>query len=265
MHGSYYGKNQSRLEENVVDKEGVVVMKIKWIGILTYIISFMFCSFHSQAAARQISDNFKKVEDFRVQNVSVDPVVFRGKDALRIALLPETAQGKPGVDYIDRDTLAIIPGTEGFHNGIIDVDVIGQLSPTAPDYARAFLGIAFRVADDISQFETLYVRPTNARADDQVRRNHTLQYFSFPNYTFSRFRQEAPERYESYADLDMDGWTHIRIEIVDEKAKMYINGAVQPSLIVNDLKMRRDATGSVGLWTEIGTIAYFSNLKVSRF
>jgi len=235
-----------------------------WIGLIC-IIYVMFCSSNVQAAEQQIHYALENIKGLQTQKVSAVPVVFQGREALKVELLPEISKGKPGVDYIDRDTLAIIPGTKGFHNGIIEVDVIGQLSSSAPDYARAFLGIAFRIADDISRFEALYVRPTNARADDQVRRNHTLQYFSFPDYTYTRLRREAPERYEAYSDFDMNTWTHIRIEVVDEKAKLHINGAEQPSLIVNDLKLGRNATGSVGLWIDIGTVAYFSNVRIVQF
>jgi hypothetical protein len=44
-----------------------------------------------------------------------------------------------------------------------------------------------------------------------------------------------------------------------------INGARQPALVVNDLKLETNQSGSVGLWTEIGTVAYFSNLKVDYY
>ena len=206
--------------------------------------------------------SFENSDGLRLQKVSAVPVAFKGNSALRVELLPEVIKGKYGTDYIDRDTLVVIPGTESFRNGVIDVDVIGQLDPEAPPYARAFLGIAFRASGNISEFEAIYIRPTNARADDQVRRNHTTQYFSFPDYPFSRLRKEEPERYESYVDLDMNEWTHLRIEVKDSMARLYIKGARQPALIVNNLKLGANKSGSVGLWTEIGTVAYFSNLKV---
>jgi hypothetical protein len=167
--------------------------------------------------------SFENSYGLRLQKVSAVPVAFKGSSALRVELLPEVIKGRYGTDYIDRDTLVVIPGTKGFHNGVIDVDVIGQLGPKAPPYARAFLGIAFRVSGNLSRFEAFYIRPTNARADDQIRRNHTTQYFSFPDYPFSRLRKEEPERYESYVDLDMNEWTHMRIEVKDSMARLYIN------------------------------------------
>ena len=45
------------------------------------------------------------------------------------------------------------------------------------------------------------IRPQNARADDQLRRNHTTQYASLSEYTRKRLREDSPGEYESYADL----------------------------------------------------------------
>jgi hypothetical protein len=73
--------------------------------------------------------------------------------------------------------------------------------PDAPPGARGFVGIAFRIdtgGDDFS-CEGFYIRLTNARAEEQVRRNHSTQYFSYPGYDFDRLRREAPEQYEAYA------------------------------------------------------------------
>jgi hypothetical protein len=199
-----------------------------------------------------------------LQKVSAIPLCFKGRAALKLELLPAVAAGQYGVDYIDRDTLALIPGTEDFGNGVIEVDVIGALAPDAPAYARGFVGVAFRVADDLSRFGACYIRPTNARADDQVRRNHVVQYFSFPDYPYSRLRAEEPERYEAYSDLDKDDWTHLKIVLNQGTARLYINHAAQPALIVSDLKLPEATHGALALWTEIGTVAYFSNLQITR-
>jgi hypothetical protein len=73
--------------------------------------------------------------------------------------------------------------------------------------------------------------------------------------------KEAPGTYESYVDLEAGAWTKMRIEIAGTKARLYVNGAGQPCLIVNDLKLG-DVRGQIGLWAYIATNAYFSNLKV---
>jgi hypothetical protein len=46
-------------------------------------------------------------------------------------------------------------------------------------------------------------------------------------------------------------------------ARLYINGAEQPTLIVNDLK-QPIAKGAVALWVGPGTIAHFAHLKIAR-
>jgi hypothetical protein len=97
-----------------------------------------------------------------------------------------------------------------------------------------------------------------------VRRNHSIQYYSYPDYKFDRLRKEAPERYESYADMDMDKWITMRIEVNGTHAKLFLNNNTQPALIVNDLKHGADITGSVGLWVEVGTEGFFTDLKVTK-
>ena len=55
--------------------------------------------------------------------------------------------------------------------------------------ARGFIGIAFRLQGD-GRYECIYL-PTNGRADDQVRRNHSTQYSSHRDFDFARARKEA--------------------------------------------------------------------------
>ena len=55
----------------------------------------------------------------------------------------------------------------------------------------------------------------------------------------------------------------MRIEVAGSKARLYVNAAAQPCLIVNDLKLG-DVRGPIGLWAYIATDAYFSNLKVAQ-
>ena len=127
--------------------------------------------------------------------------------------------------------------------------------------ARGFIGIAFRVQGD-GRYEYIYLRPTNGRADDQIRGNHSTQYSSYPDFDFARSRQEAPEKYESYVDLQPGVWTKYKIEVEGRRARLYVHGAEQPCLIVNDLKLDpRD--GGVALWVGPGTEGYFSNLNIT--
>jgi len=167
------------------------------------------------------------------------------------------------VQKADEPTFVKIKGVN-FRNGVIEVRVLSRLLKNAPDFARGFIGVAFRISDSNTKFESIYLRPVNARIDDQVRRNHSVQYYSYPDYKFDRLRKDSPERYESYADMEMNKWITITIEVKNAQAKLFINKNQQPSLIVNDLKHGPDASGSIALWVETGTEGYFKDLKITK-
>ncbi|WP_276484089.1 hypothetical protein [Paraflavitalea pollutisoli] len=167
------------------------------------------------------------------------------------------------VTGFDEPTFALLKGVT-FKDGIIEARVLSRLLPNAPAMARGFIGIAFRVCDSVNKFECIYIRPTNGRADNQLRRNRSIQYFSYPGYTFERFRKENPGEYESYADMGLNEWISLKIVVKGMKAQLYLNNSKQPVLIVNDLKLGADLSGTIGLWVDIGTEGYFSDVKITR-
>lgn len=166
-----------------------------------------------------------------------------------------------GVDT-GHDGLVLIPGP-AFHDGTITLRIAGSPGPGANPTARGFVGVAFRMDEGRGRYELFYLRPTNGRADDQLRRNHSLQYVSAPDWPWERLRKETPGQYESYADLQPDVWTSMRIEVKGTRAQLYVNGAAQPALIVNDLKAG-DSSGGVALWIGPGTVARFADMKITR-
>ncbi|HLF35732.1 MAG TPA: hypothetical protein VI583_15925 [Cyclobacteriaceae bacterium] len=97
-----------------------------------------------------------------------------------------------------------------------------------------------------------------------MRRNHSIQYFSFPDYKFPRLRKESPEKYESYADMGLNEWIKIKIVVYGTQAKLFLNDNKEPSLIVNDLKLGANHSGGIGLFVDIGTEGYFTNLKITE-
>jgi hypothetical protein len=175
-------------------------------------------------------------------------------------------QGKSALKLTDKnagpnDSIAILKGIK-FHDGIIDVELSGVPAQNADPAARGFIGIAFRVQPDSRHSEVIYIRPTNGRATDQLRRNHSTQYISPPDWTWQRLRQETPGIYESYVDLQPGEWTRMRIVVKGRDASLYIGSAEQPCLLVHDLKLG-DVTGGVALWSGSGTEAYFRNLTIT--
>ena len=168
----------------------------------------------------------------------------------------------PAVIPVDEATYAKLQDCD-FSDGVIEVSVRSMLLPDAPAYARGFIGVAFRINKDDTSFEGMYIRPTNGRSEDQLRRNRSTQYFSFPDYKFDRLREECPGVYESYADIGLDEWIDIRIEVEGPRARMFLGGGNQPVLIVNDLKHGSHASGSVGLWVDVGTEGFFKDLRIT--
>lgn len=167
----------------------------------------------------------------------------------------------PNVKEVDEPTYARLKDFN-FKNGIIEVKVLSKLLPTASPNDRGFIGVAFRINENNSKFECIYIRPTNGRAEDQLRRNHSTQYFAFPDFKFSRLRKESPELYESYADMGLNEWIKIKIVVKDTQAKLFLNDSKQPCLIVNDLKNGATSSGSLGLFVDVGTEGYFKDLHV---
>ena len=151
----------------------------------------------------------------------------------------------------------------GFHNGTIEAWVAGQPLAGASAGARGFIGLAFRVQDG-ERYEAFYIRPTNGRADDQLRRNHATQYISAPDYPWQRLRSETPGVYESYADMEAGTWIRLRIEVDGARARLYVGDAAQPTLIVNDLKLGASAAGGIALWVGDGTDGYFADVRMVR-
>jgi hypothetical protein len=48
------------------------------------------------------------------------------------------------------------------------------------------------------------------------------------------------------------------------KARLFVNGQPQPTLIVNDVKTGEQGRGLIALWIDPGTIAHFRNLRVTK-
>jgi hypothetical protein len=190
-----------------------------------------------------------ELEGLALTNVRAEVVTHRGKRAVRVVeKSPETSA----------ETMAILNASD-FGDGVIEAEIAAAPRQGASEAARGFAGIAFRVQSETT-YECFYLRPTNGRANDQLRRNHSTQYISHPDFPWQRLRKENPGVYESYVDLIPGEWTKIRIVVSGTQARLYVHGAEQPALIVNDLK-RGVSRGKIALWIGAGTEAYFRNVK----
>jgi hypothetical protein len=223
-----------------------------WIALLAVfpLASVMQLSGQAQKTLALPLDSAAGLE---VVNGKAEVTAYRGRQALKIAPAPDHQAS-------DEIVMAIVTASD-FKNGTIEMDVAGSPRPGTPDDSRGFIGIAFRLRDHGARFENIYLRPTNGRADDQLRRNHSAQYESIPDFPWFRLRKENPGAYESYVDLETGAWTKMKIVVSGTTARLYVNGAEQPCLIVNDLKLG-ESHGQIALWAHWTTDAYFSNLTV---
>ena len=182
--------------------------------------------------------------------VKAEAVEYKGRKAVRLTRPEGDAAG-----------LTFLNGTN-FRDGTIEVDIATRITRPPGTRMPGFTGIAFRVRPDGSQYELFYVRPGNARADDQAMRNHAVQYTSEPAFGWEKLRRNWPFIYESYAELQVDEWTKVKIDVHGRHATLYLNGSPNPSHIVDGLK-GEDLQGAVALWSYSGEEAYFSNLRIT--
>jgi hypothetical protein len=211
----------------------------------------------SPLAPAAFAQDGPKVEAFPLQDAShliardvkIDAVEYLGRKAVR--LTASTGQG-----------FAQVAGTD-FQDGTIEVDIATKI--IAPPGARmpGFVGVAFRARPDASHFELFYLRPGNADADDQAMHNHVVQYTAEPDFGWYQLRRVWPWAYEGYADIALETWTHVKIEVAGRAARLYLNNASRPALAVEGLKGEY-LRGVVALWSYPAEEAYFSNLRITN-
>jgi len=186
--------------------------------------------------------------------LTADPVSYRGRRGLHVTRIANFREG-------DFGRVALFDGTR-FHNGTIELEVAGTPSLDADTSDRGFVGLVFRSANDGSRFESFYIRATNGRADDPVRRSHAVQYQSSPEYPWFRLRKETPLKYEAHADFEAGAWTALRVVVRGTRAELFVNNSSRPSLRVTDLKLG-DTDGLLGLWVGPGTDAHFRHVTLA--
>ena len=196
------------------------------------------------AAAQQPK---RQAADWNVTNGTIAVKNYQGKKALHLVSSKKL-------------TLARRRGMS-FRDGTIELDI------AAPGKGNHYLGVAFRVQDKVARnlkvrdsskrlFENIYFRPFASGT------GNAIQYCaSGTKCNWSYLRKNYPGVYEAKTDLSETGWFHVKIVIAGVTAKVYVNDATTPDLVVKDLKHGL-SEGGVGL-TTYHKSAYFANLKVT--
>jgi hypothetical protein len=224
------------------------------------IFLFKFCAFAT--FGQTIAWKTQKLE---LKNVKGSLVQLNGEEVLKVErdlkALPFDVKNLEAT--VDEPTYAKLTNLD-FENGVIEVKMLSQIQDPSPfEFAQGFIGVAFRISENDSAFESIYLRPKVGRSDNQMFRNHTVQYYSYPRYKFETLRKEAPGMYETTAPVNINEWITMRIEVNGEKAYMYINDAKYSTFVVEKMK-GKTSHGSIALWVDIGTIGYFKDFKVTK-
>jgi hypothetical protein len=186
-----------------------------------------------------------------LHKVKAEATEYLGRKAVRLTTVTQE----------DQSGFALLPGVD-FQDGTIEADIAVKITTPPGVRMPGFEGIAFRVKPDGSEYELFYLRPKNALAEDQGMRNHSVQYCSEPDFGWYRLRREWPFVYESYAEIEPETWTKLKIEVAGRTARIFLNGSTKPSLVVNGMK-GRNLRGGIALWGYAGEESYFSNLRVT--
>jgi len=167
--------------------------------------------------------------------------------------------GKKALVLSGKFALASVKGMH-FQDGTIEVDMM------APKGGPMFFGVAFRVQDeedrsikvddnDTLKYEYIYFRPFCSDTENAIQYCAAGTKFSW-NY----LRNNHPGVYEASASIPLTDWFHVKIDVEGTAAKVYVNRADKPSLVINDLKHGK-SRGSVGVYSYWET-AYFANFEV---
>lgn len=203
---------------------------------------------------------------FDLKNVKAGVVKFNGEDVIKIErdlnALPFDITRLEST--VDEPTYAKLRGLN-FENGRIEVKLFSQIQQPSPfESAQGFIGLAFRIDQNDKAFESIYLRPKVGRSDNQMFRNHTVQYFAYPDFKFDTLRKMAPGMYETTAPVNINEWITLRVEVTGDKAELFVNDSKYSTMIVS--KMRgKTKEGAIALWVDIGTIGYLKDLKITRY
>jgi len=151
------------------------------------------------------------------------------------------------------DGLGILEGIE-FDNGIIEVELKGENNP-----GKSFIGIAFNIQNNTT-YEVIYFRPFNFVAEEQIRKDHMVQYIFHPEFTWRKLREERTGEFEDEipSPPNPDDWFKAIIKIKNKKIEVYVNEISEPVLSVDRLTSLKSK--KIGIWAGYGSSGRYRNL-----
>jgi hypothetical protein len=172
-------------------------------------------------------------------NVPLSPESWIATDSVRFM----SYLGRPAL-YINRG-VALVRGAS-MENGTLDLDV-------AASDTTNFLGVAFRAA--APRFSNvLFLRPGASGTEEAV------QYGPAFNSLGVAWQVYHGDGANAAVDVPRNRWVHLRIELAGPVARLYVDSATAPTLVVPRLVASGGA--GLGVWAgAFGRGAYFSNIR----
>ena len=139
--------------------------------------------------------------------------------------------------------------------GTIELDIKGD-ALTAQNY----VGLAFHGVDD-EQYDAVYFRPFNFTNPEK--KMNAVQYIDHPDKVWHVLRKAFPGKYENAARPAPNpyDWFHAKYVIDFPEIKVYLNGADEPTLTVEQTSQRAD--GKIGLWVDVND-GWFKNITIHK-
>ena len=136
-----------------------------------------------------------------------------------------------------------------FENGVIEVDI-------AVNGRTSYPGIIFRMQSQ-ENYERFYIRPHRSNLYPDV-----FQYTPVINGG-AGWQLYHGEGYTAGGNTPRDRWFHVRMEIMGKQARVFIDNAERPALIINELK-HGVSKGTIGVMGPADNTSYFSNFMCTK-
>ena len=171
-----------------------------------------------------------------------------GFDPTRWTILDPAGKAMPylGAPSIFLDNGVALLRDSSFGDGTIEFDI-------ALHGHASFAGVLFR-GESPSDYELVYLRPHRSRQWD------ALQYTPVFHGS-AAWQLYTGDGYTAAAELPANRWLHVKLVVDGCTAKLYVDRAADPQLVIKDLK-RPWVRGQVGLWGSLGG-ANFTNVTVT--
>jgi hypothetical protein len=173
------------------------------------------------------------------RTVPLTPDAWTATDSIRFV----SHLGRPAL-YINRGVA--LARKVAMENGVLELDL-------AATEATNFLGVAFRAASPRFS-NVVFLRPGASGTEEAV------QYGPAFNSVGVAWQVYHGEGANAVAELPRDRWIHVRLELDGAVARLFLDSAATPTLVVP----RVVASGRTGLGVWAGAFgrgAYFSNIR----